>query len=824
MSKIRKYILYLIPLIIFYGLGNYALQHFVILPKFSSLELNQAKKDISRVTDAIRREIHHVAQVASDWAQWDDTYHFVQDRNEAYIKSNLEEQGLYESTGINLIYICKLNGEVVWGKIYVPDQGLITLREFPETFLDKNYLKSGKSKNGLEGIVLTSKGPMLIGSRPIVKSSGEGPTNGFLIMGKFLNENLLDSLRKQTSINFSVKDCTKENLSQEEQAILARLAQRNFVSQAQKEDLLLAYGMLPDLRGHPALLIKAELPRDIMAQGRAAARLVSLSVSAAVTLVGSTLFLWFISYMLENRRRTTKIEKLVNKRTADLKNAHALIKKLINSIPDLIFAKSRDLKYVLCNDAFIKFTGCDESKIIGVSDPDLFPNNKKIINLFKEKDQQVLDTGVPVNFEEWLSYPDGRKALFHIIVSPYCDGEGNFLGLIYVARDITEQNKIKEETEKIRRLESLGVLAGGIAHDFNNILTAILGNIGLSRMYISPEHKAYNLLSAAENGCTQARALTQQLLTFSKGGEPIKESASISDLIQDSARFILSGSNVSCRFEIPDNLWPVEVDKSQISQVIQNLVINANHAMPDGGLITIRCENFIKDTKTALPLPEGKYIKIMVKDNGIGISQKYLPRIFDPYFTTKEKGSGLGLAISHSIIQKHGGHIEVESEQGIGTTFTIFLPASDVKLSSQPGVKIRNHSKAKPKVLVMDDEDIIRDVSMEILTYLGYDAVSACDGKQMLELYKAAKHKGRPFDAVIMDLTIPGGMGGKEAVEKLLEFDPEAKAIASSGYANDPVMANFRKYGFKGLLVKPYKLEEISKTLNEVIFSSRKKI
>jgi CheY-like chemotaxis protein len=319
-----------------------------------------------------------------------------------------------------------------------------------------------------------------------------------------------------------------------------------------------------------------------------------------------------------------------------------------------------------------------------------------------------------------------------------------------------------------------------------------------------------------EKAALQAKKLTQQLLTFARGGTPIIQTTSITELITESTNFTLRGSNVSCEFFIPDDLWFVNVDEGQMGQVINNLIINADQAMPEGGKIEVSAENITVGEEQALPIKKGKYVKITIKDRGIGISKEHLERIFDPYFTTKQKGSGFGLAITYSIIKRHRGHITVESEVGVGTTFSIYLPASFEKMPMKEKIEKKVVSGAG-KILVMDDEEVVRDVAGEMLKQIGYEVEFAKDGAEAIELYNRAKESGNAFIAVILDLTVPGGMGGVETIKKLLEIDPGVKAIVSSGYSNDPVMANFSEYGFSEVVPKPYEIQKVGEVVRKVL-------
>ncbi len=406
--------------------------------------------------------------------------------------------------------------------------------------------------------------------------------------------------------------------------------------------------------------------------------------------------------------------------------------------------------------------------------------------------------------------------VFSLTFAPVADaGYVNVYGL-----DITERKRMEEELVKAQKLESVSTLAGGIAHDFNNILTAILGNISLGKMYDDLEKKN-SKLADAERACMQAKNLTQQLLTFSRGGAPIKKVTSMMELLENSATLALKGSNVRCEFSVPDDLWPAEIDQGQMNQVMSNIIINANQAMPDGGTITVQGENSIIEPEHGLPLQPGPYVEISIEDQGIGISENGLARIFDPYFTTKQTGSGLGLAVTYSIIRKHNGHIAVESQLATGTTFHIYLPASPEAVLAVEKKEEEKLIIGMGRTLVMDDEKYVRDLAAEMLSSIGYKVTTARDGAEAIEMYQEARDSGRPYDAVIIDLTVPGGMGGKETIQRLVEIDPEVKAIVSSGYSNDPIMASFREYGFRGVIAKPYKPRELSQVMHEVMVNAQ---
>ncbi|NDY42685.1 PAS domain S-box protein [Dissulfurirhabdus thermomarina] len=388
-------------------------------------------------------------------------------------------------------------------------------------------------------------------------------------------------------------------------------------------------------------------------------------------------------------------------------------------------------------------------------------------------------------------------------------------GAVLVLHDTTEKDRMRESLLRAEKLESLGILAGGIAHDFNNLLTAILGNISLAKMGADPDSQVLDRLERAEKATLRARDLTQQLLTFAKGGAPVRRAASILDVIRDSADFSLRGSNVRYQLAAPDDLWPVDVDPGQMSQVIGNIMINGAQVMPQGGCIRIRCENLPEAAAAGLPLDPGRYVRIRIEDQGCGIAPRDLPRIFDPYFTTKENGTGLGLATAHSIVRRHGGFIEVESEVGRGTAFILYLPAAEAPVEAEAGEEAP--AEGRGRILVMDDEEVVRACALDMLATLGYEAAAARDGAEAVRLYAEARAAGKPFDAVVLDLTVPGGMGGKEAVQRLREIDPAVRAVASSGYSTDPVMGDHEAHGFAAVIPKPYRTAELAAVLRRVL-------
>ena len=414
---------------------------------------------------------------------------------------------------------------------------------------------------------------------------------------------------------------------------------------------------------------------------------------------------------------------------------------------------------------------------------------------------------------------NGTKVMVEGCCAPIHSAASAVIGAVLVFRDVTETERLEEELVRATRLESVGVLAGGIAHDFNNILTAVMGNLSLALLDVPADTPTGVSLRAAEKAATRACDLTQQLLTFSKGGEPIRTAVQLDAIVREMTTFALHGSQVKGIFDFAPQLWPADADKGQIGRVVQNLAINSVQAMPAGGTLRVSaCNDRVRGL--ARPgLTPGDYLLLTISDTGEGIPPENLARIFDPYFTTKKTGSGLGLAAVYSIIKKHRGHIEVESQLGQGTTFRLWLPALHEKTEPAATRPPITSAVMNGRVLFMDDDDIIRAMATKLLRRFGLEVVCAGDGTEMVEKYREASTAGRPFSIVVMDLTVPGGMGGLPALAKLKEIDPLVKAIVSSGYSSDPVLANFREHGFCAVISKPYDIHEFSRVLRETLAS-----
>ena len=473
----------------------------------------------------------------------------------------------------------------------------------------------------------------------------------------------------------------------------------------------------------------------------------------------------------------------------------------------------RNNKIIYANPHTLKWSGCTVGELGGMNFWDMIhPDDKELVRtrgLGRQHGQQL-----PDRYEIKVLTKQKEVNWCDIIVRVI--EYDSLPALLVAAIDITERKKTEEAILKARKIESLGILAGGIAHDFNNALTAIIGNISLAKASALKTDMP-NLrddLMRAEAASQMARSLTTQLLTFSKGGSPVKANTSIGDLLKETVAFVLSGSNVRVIFEISDDLNNIEADRGQISQVIQNVVLNAKQAMAEGGKLTIRAENTAEDTH--IPGQQGDFVKISIHDEGVGMSDDTISRMFDPYFSTKATGSGLGLATSYSIIKNHGGSIYAESELGKGTSFYIYLPVSKNNDSFEQKADMGSIS-SNERILIMDDDENILSMASRMIESFGLEPISCKDVPSTVATYRSYKEAGKAFAVVIMDLTIPGGMGGQEAVKLILDCDPKAKVIVSSGYSEDPVTSNYASYGFVGVLPKPYNIDDLSKAIQDAM-------
>ena len=509
----------------------------------------------------------------------------------------------------------------------------------------------------------------------------------------------------------------------------------------------------------------------------------------------------------------THVDITESKRIEDaLRESEDKFRLTFNFSPDAVnINRLKDGLYVDINEGFTRTTGYSREDVTGKTSLqlDIWHNlcdRQKLIDGLQKN-------GFYENLEAQFRRKDGT--LLTGLMSARIISLKGVPHIISITRDITEHIRHEKEQLKIEKLESLGILAGGIAHDFNNILTGIMGNISFAKVFLDTAHKAFTPLAEAEKATVRAGELAHQLLTFARGGEPIKKVVSLHQLIDEVLSFVLHGSKVKGLVDIPDEIHALEVDEGQISQVLQNIIINAIQAMPEGGTLLVSARNEVMGRDNGLALAPGPYIRMICADKGSGISEENLKRIFDPYFTTKSTGIGLGLSSAHSIVSRHGGHISVDSTRGSGTTVTIHLPSTGSIYAIDQANSARSDTGEHPggAVLVMDDDQMIRDIASSMLIHLGYDVTTCASGEEAVQDFKDSLKAGRPFLIGIMDLTIPGGLGGKEAAQKILALSPDACLIVSSGYSNDPIMSNYKEYGFSGAIAKPYNIGKFKEML-----------
>jgi len=516
---------------------------------------------------------------------------------------------------------------------------------------------------------------------------------------------------------------------------------------------------------------------------------------------------------LQTRRRTS-----AERRLAEEREQHAVA---LRSIGEGVIATDTTGTVTLLNPRAESLTGWPSGGAIGRPLADIFQltGGRSIVDsesLF----HRVLDEGTILTLPARTTLTSGSNRTFPIActAAPIQTTEGGHRGIVVVFDDHTERYRIDSELEKASRLESVGLLAGGIAHDFNNILTAIAGSLSLVRMAVRDGEPFEEELAVAERATIEASSLTKQLLTFARGGQPIKQPTMLGELLTEATSFALRGSSVRSEMMVKEDLWVVDADGGQIRQVVYNIVINAQEAMPDGGYITVSAFNreVTPDEAPKIgPLAPGKYVCIEFTDHGDGIPPEHVQKVFDPYFTTKKRGSGLGLTTTYSIVKSHGGHVVVDSALGKGTTFLVYLPATGNEV---PKTALRPfaHPTVSGRVLVMDDDKVLRSTTSRILKKFGYDVDAVPDGQAAIDACAAAQQDNNPYQLAILDLTIPDGMGGEEAVAQIGEIAPQTKTIVSSGYSTSPVMADFKDFGFDGMVCKPYTADDLIKAIRAV--------
>ncbi len=535
-------------------------------------------------------------------------------------------------------------------------------------------------------------------------------------------------------------------------------------------------------------------------------------------------FVASVDLALERRRLRKENDLLVSDLNAERKR----LSVILQSIADGIISTDRESRVVFVNRAAEKLTGWPGKEALGRSIGEIFrAADADSGEPIADPARQAVDLRKVVRHPEYsvLHARDGKIRYVTFAAAPVRNNRGELLGAVLIFKDMTNRKIMEEELVRAKKIETAGVLAGGIAHDFNNLLTIIMGNLNMAKIELRSDAHIFDYLTDAESASLQARDLIKKFTTFTTGGSPVRKRLAMEDLVQNVVPVCLGGSNVECQMNFSEKLWRVFVDPKQIHQVVNNILMNAMEAMPSGGRITVKGRNYeIVDPESSwVPLKKGKYVKLTIEDQGTGISGEDLEKVFDPYFSTKtrgeQRGMGLGLTIARSIALKNDGFIRIESGSPGGTSVHVYLPAAPEEHA--PAVEKTEDAGKAPskrfKVLVMDDDRMMRDVVSVMLKILKHDVELASKGEEAVEMYIRASESGAPFDAVILDLTVRGGMGGEETIDKLRQFDPDVRAIVSSGHSNSPLVTEYYDYGFKGALPKPYLKKDLEKVLNKVV-------
>jgi PAS domain S-box-containing protein len=813
----------------------------------TSTEGDEVNDAVDRLGNTIDDRIGELNTITTSCAYWDDSYYFMQYGNQSYVDGNFNTPAI---VGLRVDFVLALNssmGLVVGKAVDLENETDAPLENATlDAITSDPMIRETPTEEGAQrpvsGLIELPQGICMISSRAIYKSDLSGPSNGFIIIGRYLDNNEIAAISDLNNLPFSIS-AFDDPVSREFSTAKNRLENgTSYLASPINNTAIAGFGAWNDLSGTPTVIVRTELDRSAYQQGMRGLNMLLVLSIVAGAIVGTLSLLLQDRFIFSRMHRMGRDMRIIGEEAdpsyrlfvkgndeirtfaddangmlasleragTDLKESEEKFRNIFNNVGDSIFIHYPEGPYFAVNDAAVARFGYSREELLKMRPQDL--------------DAPEQAATIPLHVEEIRRHGSAKFSTVHLTkggVRTPSEIDARMItwagrpAILVDIRDISDRIKAEENEVNIKRLEAVGQLAGSVAHDFNNLFTGVTGNLALARAKLAGNDQVIRYLDEIERATTRAASIAQGMLAFSSGGEPIRRPSDIGALIKGTIGQRTSRSSVIYDLDIPPDLWLVDVDPGQIGSTMESVIENACYSMPQGGRIEITFRNFIAAGGERLDLGAGRYVIVSIRDHGMGMPSEVVSRVFDPYFTTRPGALGLGLTMAFATAGRNGGTIGIESIVGEGTTLHIYLPASD----HQGQIKERQPSvqKSGGHILLMDDEDYILDINKEILNGLGYSTEEVHDGQEALAAYIRAMNNGHRFDAVIMDLTIPEGMGGKEAIQKLLEIDPGARAIVSSGYSNDPVMAHYREHGFMGVVPKPYKIEELATCLANVL-------
>jgi len=852
--RTRLSIVALIALTVFVA-AFYVLTSVTIDRTYARLDSENVERQVLRAHSYMDYVLDAFGSTCADWAYWDDTYEFVLDHNAAYVDSNLSPTSL-ATIDVDVMVFLDTSGKVVSAKFQTlanqtPGDSLAGLVKQlgPGTALWAQTMVHP----GLTGYMQVGKRVAMVAVRPILTSARTGPARGVLVFVRYLDDAFFAGMAETVGGPVAFQPAGQvQPGTVESQALVLLSEEQSTVGLPTGTHEVRGFELHTDLSGSPAFLLSTTAARTKSNEIAQLKRIVVLATSMIGVLLAAIAIVMMNHFVLQ---RITSLGRQVTEvgHTSDLalrvhlsgsdelaqlatdvnttleslqqtqRDKDAMEEELerdrkrlhdyFDHARDLIFALDTSGKVTLVNQSACSVLGYEENDLLGRSILDIVsPDSRE----FMLRANDEIGSGDMAARTIDVLTRDGNRRTLDLSGQRLWDN-GQPTGTFYIARDITDRLRMEHELLHNEALASLGTLAAGIAHDFNNVLTVVKGSISLANSSLEEPTESQHHLEVARVAVDRAQALAGQLLTFSRGGAPVKENVDVESIVREVARFVLSGSGIALQVSVDGILPAVEADRNQLFQVVQNIILNARDAMLSGGTldIALRCQTVSEEHPFGIAAP-GNYVIIRIADSGSGIALEDMKLLFDPFFTTKPSGHGVGLSTARSIARRYGGDLLIESVADKGTTVWLYMPVAHGPVTQAQLAKPEGEPvSATGRLLVMDDEQTVADVTCAMAQRLGYETTAVPDGAAALTAYAQAVTEQHPFDLVIMDLTVPGGMGGREAVQKLHELYPDARVIVASGYSDDASIAEYAQRGFIASLAKPYTMEQLGRVLRE---------